>query len=128
MQNAWFRSFSRIMFSMNNILHWAHIFKQFCCFCKIFTSLIMFWILSRVMNKNSCSTTFILVWSSICYLSFLSTSIQALLMYSFNIAWWQVFNKFFKLMLVKLENDWVNEIMMLMMIAWRCTRFFIEFN
>ncbi len=58
----------------------------------------------------------------------LFTSTQALLMSSFNTAWWRVANKFFKLMLAKSEDDWVNEIMMLMMIAWRCARLFIEFN
>ncbi len=88
----------------------------------------MFWILLKMMNENSCSTTFILVWNNVRYLSFLSTSMWALLMFSFNVAWWWVFNKFFKLMLAKSENDWVNEIMILMMIAWHYARLFIKFN
>ncbi len=79
-------------------------------------------------NENSCSTTFILVWSSVHYLSFLSTLTWVLLMFSFNAAQWWISNRFFKLMLAKSENDWVNEVMMLTMIAWCCARFFVEFN
>ena len=88
----------------------------------------MSWISLRVMNESSCLMTFILVWSSVHYLSFLSTLMQTLLMSLFNAAWWWVFNRFFKIMLVKSENDQVNEIMMLMMITWCYARLFIKFN
>ncbi len=88
----------------------------------------MFWISLRMMNESSCSTTFILVWNSMHYLSFLSTLMWMFLMFSFNVAWQQVFNRFFKLMLAKSKDDRVDEIMMSMMIAWCCARFFIKFN
>ncbi len=88
----------------------------------------MLWISSRIINENSCLTTFIFVWSSMHCLSFLSTSTWVLLMSLFNAAWWRVFNRFFKLTLAKSENNQIDEIMMLMMIAWCCARFFVKFN
>ncbi len=88
----------------------------------------MLWISSRVMNKNSCSTTFIFVWSNVHYLSSLSTSTQVFLISSFNAAQRQVSNRFFKIMLAKSENDWVDDVIMSMMITWCCTRFFVKFN
>ncbi len=88
----------------------------------------MLWILSRVINESSCLTTFILVWSSMHCLSFLSTSTQALLMSSFNAAWQWVFNRFFKSTLAKSKNDQVDEIMISMMITWCCARLFVKFN